>query len=67
MPLRGECLQFSLNALEAIDLLVSTARTLSWKTNEGAVVVKRSGSNVFVMEGLPDGVDPGPLLTLLKQ
>jgi len=42
-------------------------RTLSWKTNEGAVIIKRSGSNVFIMEGLPDGVDPFPLLTLLKQ
>ena len=41
-------------------------RTAAWKTNEGAVLVKRSGANVFVIEGAPDGVDPSRVLLMLK-
>ncbi len=42
-------------------------RIASWTTNDGAVVVKQSGTSVFVIEGVPGGVDSGRLLAMMKQ
>jgi hypothetical protein len=36
-----------------------------WRTQEGAVVVERQGSAVFVIEGVPDGVDAKALVKTL--
>jgi hypothetical protein len=41
--------------------------TASWKTDEGAVALSRSGSRVFIIEGCPDDVDQNRLMSLLIQ
>ncbi|MDQ2937177.1 MAG: hypothetical protein M3R67_06680, partial [Acidobacteriota bacterium] len=38
----------------------------SWQTREGVVVVELRGSRVFILEGVPDGVDPNSLLKALS-
>ena len=44
--------------------VAETGRQL-WKTAEGGVIVERVGGAVFIVEGVPDGVDPKPLTGLL--
>ncbi|HYU98298.1 MAG TPA: hypothetical protein VE977_05690, partial [Pyrinomonadaceae bacterium] len=41
---------------------LETALSYSWQTSEGKVVIELRGLRVAILEGVPEGVEPGTLM-----